>query len=212
MPPHHPTYTHKESAYRAKLEAAHIAKRDEVVKFFATPNTISRFAVATRLNYDRARTRVTDWFDGTYLFDAGMTQVDLYHPGRPAQLYCSDEATAREYKAKYDRGDPVATPRGGPILDFFATPRTVEEYACATQQPLGIASNVVEAEFYGAEQTIFIAGMCSPEGTSKEGKPYPRAVSWLYCSNKVTARRALWAWAAARWEAAGCPDSESEGA
>ena len=194
-------------------EARWVAKREEiraaVVRFFATPATVAQYKQATDLSTNRAREHVLDWLDGINLHEAGKVFLGASHRGRPANLYCSDAARAAESVQRQRESACAPAPApviAGPILDFFCAPHTAEEFACARRRPLGAVKSLIRAEFEIGTQTLFFAGECTLEGISKHGQPYPRSISFLYCSDRWLALTSALQWAAKLWRDAGCPE------
>ena len=192
----------------ARWEAKRESIRVEVVRFFATPATIAQYMKGAALSHKAARAHVIDWLDGTNLYEAGKVFLTGSRRGRPSNLYCSDEALAAESVKRLRESDcdPIPAPIvAAPILDFFSFPRTAEEFASAGRRPLGAAKSLIQAEFEIGTPTLFFAGECTPEGISKKGKPYPRSISPLYCSDQWLALNSALEWAARLWREAGCP-------
>jgi len=176
--------------------------RQGIVKFFATPGTVTRYAAAAGLTYQTAREHVLDWFDGTNLFDAGRTEVDPIYPGRPAHLYCSNEALANESR---NRPAPEALP-AKMTPDFFAAPRTLEEFSITSRIPLRVVKILIESSGSHEGKPLYFAGECPPVGVSKKGTPYPRGTTALYCTDRSLAIEMMLRWAAKRWSEYGCPE------
>ena len=194
-----------ETRWEVKREATRAA----VVRFFATPATVDQYKKATELSTKQAREHVLDWLDGTNLYEAGRVFLSGSRRGRPSNLYCSNAALAAESVQRLRESDCTPVQASAPatsLLGFFCTPCTAEEYASARRMPIGAAKAAIRAEFEIGVPTLFFAGECTPEGISRKGKPYPRSISPLYCSDQWLALTSTLEWAARLWREAGCPE------